>query len=216
MFLRIRNNAAIPWALRRREISVPDFEQVPGSDRNERCARRRLLTPVDMNPSFNYKSDRRGIVSAYTDKKIAPGLKRRRRFAQQDLEQLSIAKTFISDSHCDHIDISLGLTLGVRLPTRVTVLSVVKSRTPLSFDALIAKALSQEADVNIQWRGDGYTSLHLTVEEGVPKEILDKLERQTGLQLFFRFSDFSFDLKGVVAPTDEDRAAVAGFSEENA
>jgi hypothetical protein len=212
MFLRIRNKTEVPWALRRNEISEPDFELVLGSNRNEMGVRRRLLAPAHMNPSFNHKSHRGGIVSMHVDKKKASKLNRRLRFTKKELELLSIGKTFLSDPHCDHIEVSLGLTLGVRLPTRITVTSVVKSRTPLTIDALIAQALDQNANIMIDWRGDGYMPLPTTAERGVPRQILDRLKRRTGLELFFRFSDFSFVLTGVIAPTDKERAAVASFS----
>lgn len=211
MFLRIRNEAEIPWALRRSEISEPDFEQVPGL---RKTGWRRILTPVAMNPSLDYESSRRGIVTVYMDKENASQLNRRRRFTKQELEQLSVGKGFISDPHCDHIKVNLSLTLGVRLPTRITVSSVVKSRTPLTIDALIAKALGQDdAYIMVDWRGDGHTFYSAAGQEGVPTQILDKLKRQTGLELFFRFSGLSFRLCGVVAPTDEERVAVARFSE---
>jgi hypothetical protein len=214
MFLRIKNETQVPWALRWDEISEPDFEQVPGSGRTEKGARRRLLTPVDMNTSLDHVFSRRGIVTAYVDRERISELNRRRRFTKQGREQLSIGKGFISDPHCDHIEVKLSLTLGVRLPTRITVTSVVNSRTPLTIDSLIAKALDQDySRVKIDWRCDGHTFFSAAVEGGVPRQILDRLKRQTGLELFFRFSGLSFRLFGVVAPTTEERSAVARFSE---
>jgi hypothetical protein len=214
MFLRIKNETQVPWALRRNEISEPDFEQVPVSGRNEKGARRRLLTPVDINTTFDHVFSRRGVVTAYVDKEGTSELNRRRPFTKQGLEQLSIGKSFISDPHCDHIEVKLSLTLGVRLPTRITVTSAVKSRTPLTIDSLIAKALDQDyAWIKVDWRGDGHTFSSAAVEQGVPRQVLDRLKRRTGLELFFRFSGLSFGLYGVVAPTIEERAAVARFSD---
>jgi hypothetical protein len=175
--------------------------------------RRRLLAPVNMNTSLDHEFSRRGIVTVYVYKEGTSKLNRRRRFTEQELEQLSIGKAFISDPHCDHIEVNLSLTLGVRLPTRITVTSVVKSRAPLTIDSLIAKALDQDyAWVKIDWRGDGHTFFSAAVEKGVPRHILDRLKRRTGLEVFFRFSGLSFRLFGVVAPTIEERAAVASFS----
>lgn len=100
------------------------------------------------------------------------------------------------------------------------VLFVVRNPAIASFtcaftiDSPIAKALDQNySEVKIDWRGDGHTFFSAAVEGGVPRQILDSLKRQTGLELFFRFSSISFRLFGVVAPTIEERAAVARFSE---
>jgi hypothetical protein len=46
--------------------------------------------------------------------------------------------------------------------------------------------------------------------------MLDELNHQTGLDLFFRLSDFSFLIFYAVAPTDDDKAAVASSSEAQA
>jgi len=87
--------------------------------------------------------------------------------------------------------------------------------TPLAIGALIAKALDQEGLIGIHWNGDRHTSvtsLPTAPNPGLPRQILKNMERMDGHELLFRFSDFSFDLHGVVAPTDEEKAAVARFS----
>lgn len=129
-----------------------------------------------------------------------------------ELEQLSIGKGFISDPHCNHIKVKLCFALGAGSPTRIIVISTVKSPTPLTIGALIAKALDQDGLIGIHWNGDRHTSLPSAPNPGLPRQIHSKLERLDGHELIFRFSDFSFDLYGVVTPTDEERAAVASFS----
>jgi len=231
MFLRINNKAEVPWVLRPDELSHSGFEhsgfeQASESDQNPVGRRRRLLTPVDVNPSLYHDHDRRrramrrSAVSVYMGVEGSSELNRRRRFTAQELGQLSIGAGFISDPHPNHIEVELCFTLGVRLPTRITVTSTVKDSAPLTIHALIAKALNQNGSIGIRWRGDGHMSdfhwMPTFAQTGVPRQVLANLERQTGLQTFFRFSDFSFHLHGAVAPTDEERAAVARLSEENA
>jgi hypothetical protein len=214
MFLRISNKTETLWARRWDEISEPEFEQVPQpeSDRNEMGVRRRLMIPVHTNPSFKLEFKRRGIIRMQADKKENSKLSRRRPFTKPELEQLSITKGFLSDPHCTTVVVDLSFTLGVRLPTRITLTSIVKSSTPLPIDAVVAKALDEDIYICIEWRGDGHISLPTVIETGVARQVLDRLTRQTGLELFFRFSDFSFVLDGAIAPTDEERAAVASFS----
>lgn len=215
MFLRIRNKAQDPWATRQYGLSEPEFEQVSGSDLDETGTKRQLLAPIDINPSLDHGSNQGGHVSLYVDKNDISKLTRRRRFTKQEVEQLSVTKGFLSDPHCAKVQVDLSFTLGVRLPTRIDVSSLVSSREPLTIEGIITKALNQRATIRVHWRGDGHVSHPSPLVHRVPQELLDELKQQTGLDVFFRFSDVSFFIFCAVAPADEERAAVARLNEAN-
>lgn len=215
MSLRIRNKAQYPWAARQCRLPEPEFEQVSGSDQDETGTKRRLLTPIDINPSLDHGSNQGGNVSLYMDKHGISKLTRRRRLTKQEVEQLSVTKGFLSDPHCAKVQVDLSFTLGVRLPTRIDVSSLVSSSELLKIEGIITKALNQRATIRVHWRGDGHVSHPRPLVHRVPQELLDELKQQTGLDVFFRLSDVSFFIFYAVAPTDEERAAVARLNEAN-
>jgi hypothetical protein len=149
MFLRIKNRAEVTWAFRQSQqsrpatLTEPEFEEVLGSDLDETAWERRLLAPVDMNPSLDHVSNNNGgTVSVYIDRSRTSNLTRRRRLTEQELGQLSVAKGFFSDPHCAKIQVDLFFTLGVRLPTHIDVSSFVTSSEPLTIERVITKALN--------------------------------------------------------------------------
>lgn len=218
MLLRIRNKAEAPWTYRRKGLGGSEFEQVPASDRDGSGRMHLLFHPVDVNPSLDQEYDGHGKVSLYMDRKGTSKLNRRHRFTKQELEQLSITKGFLSDPHCGNVQVWLSFTLGVRLPTLIEVTSTIRSREPLTIDAIIAEALDNMSRIQVHWRGDGHIPHHLRDvcnHSRVPRDLLDELSDRTGLDVFFRFSDFSFHLYHTVAPTEEQRAAVASLNDNN-
>lgn len=215
MFLRISNDAQIPWAFCNWPTRPPKFEQVSEPNKDEIRRGRQLLTPVAINPSLDHIDTGHGDVSVYLDKGATSKLNLRRHFTEQELKQLSVTKGFISDPHCAKVQVRLSFTLGIRRPTRIFVCSVVSSNEPLIIEEAIAEALKKEGRTNVYWRCDGHVTHHGSDEMRVPQELLDELRQRTGLDVFFRFSDFSFSLFDAVAPTPKQRATVASWKEAN-
>ena len=165
------------------------------------------LTPVIINPCLR-QGNTYSTVQVGMNEVGDPELGRRRQLTTQQLKKHSIGKAFLSDPHCTKTEVNLHLTLGVRLPTQITVHSVVNSPNPLTIDELITKALDQSGAIRIKWRGGGHMSFCDHFRPGVPRQRLDELKRQTGLEVFFRYSDSSFELYNSVSPPDGERLAV--------
>jgi hypothetical protein len=205
MFLRIEDRPEVPWRYCYNRPAT--YEQVPDAERDSKIPAMNL-TPVTINPCLR-QGNTYSTVQVGMNETGDPELRRRRQFATQNLKKHSIGKTFLSDPHRTKTEVDLHLTLGVRLPTQITVHSVVNSQTPLTIDELVRKALDQSGAIRIDWRGDGHMSFCDHFKPGVPRQRLDELKRQTGLEVFFRYSDFSFELYNSVSPTDEERLAVS-------
>lgn len=138
-------------------------------------------------------------------------LDRRLRFTAHALKQHSLGQTFISDRHCTNIQVCLEFTLGVTDPTQIIVTSVVTSGSPMTIDALVAKALDQRGDVCITKSTPDrlFITDSKTYKGTVPRQMINELKRQLFQWVTFRFSDSSFVLRNAVAPANENGTALA-------
>jgi hypothetical protein len=212
MFLRIDDDRTFVWDAHFKGMAPTGtwyFKQVHNKVKHPKG----WVTPVVLNPCF-WRSPRTSAAHAFVLWSEELQLRYKQPLTLQQFEHQSIAKGYLSDSHCTAIQVRLYFVLCPtgfdprKASTLITVCSVVRSQTPLTFGAIVSRALDSTVGINVLGAADPrFCGSRDARKEGVARELIDELKQQTNYEAFFILSESSFHLLGVVAPTDEERAA---------
>jgi hypothetical protein len=204
MLLRLDNRPVAPWI-----VPIPHGEEINfvpkirvGDDA------RRVVRPVIINPHLelaNYWGAQTTAQRAGQTLGEILQFSNRRRITLAQLEHLSSRMGYICDPYCPKIRVTLCFHIG---STVITVSSRFTGR--LSISAIIARALDRSSHIVVRDRGHGnMCSRSPSISRlGVVRPLIAQLKPQTGLGVYFSPVESSFKLFDVVAPTDEERAAV--------
>lgn len=202
MFLRIDNDHSVFWETDRMNIGSWRLKQ--GLNVND--APGTAVTPVVLNPCLERVRPHKSHLIRSLEGGEHLTFDRHDTFSYQQFQHLSIGKGFFSDPQGTHIKVKLCFTLGSAVT--VHVCRTVNTNAPLTIEAAITHALDTYGKVPILRKGKTFGNV---MKKGVPRELLNELEHQTGHKVSFPLSETKFQFLGFVAPTDEERV-VANFN----
>lgn len=222
MFFSIDNGPRVSWYFRSQDITDSNNDALWYLDSGSVKMAKRLdrMTAAKINPSLErlneekmsalgFREDVKRIVARGETLRLRHGMK----FSLQHIYQpRGIMDTYLSDPHCPDMDVDLCFAIGVKLPTLISVSTVVRSSTPMTIGAIIATALNTNTMIHIKWRKiDGHIDSPGSDERrGVPRDLIDELKRQTGhagLETYLKTSESSFRLWHFLAPSKAQEAA---------
>jgi len=196
MFLRIDNDHSVFWEADRMNIGSwrlklgPNVNDAPGT----------AVTPVVLNPCLERVRPHKSHLIRFLEGGEHLTFNCHDTFSHQQFQHMSIGKGFFSDPQGTHIKVKLCFTLGSAVT--VHVYRTVNTNAPLTVDAVITHAMDAYGKVLILREGNAFGNV---IKQGVPRELLNELEHQTGHEVSFPLSESKFQFLGFVAPTDEER-----------
>ena len=202
MFLRIDNDHSIVWFSQYMGPNNWRFKQVPAGSKRSRG----LVTPVVHNPCLELV---RGPGNRYL-KALGDGgedlrISCRQTYSFQQFEQQSIGKGFFSDPQCTTVQTTLSFKLG--LIAKITVRAIIESDTPLTIAEVVSRTLGSDGKLSVLWLHQFPSTSGEVFREGLPRDLINELKNQTGLEVVFNSAKSTFRLWHVLVPTDEEIVA---------
>jgi hypothetical protein len=158
------------------------------------------MTPVVLNPLLErvrpYDSDHERFLDGGEDVTFSCP----HTFSYQEFQHQSIGKGFFSDPQGTRIDVKLCFTFGSANTIRVS--RTVESDALLTIEAVFTRVLDTYGGVAILGKGRQSGKV---IRRGVPRELMNELEHQTGFGIFFTPSRSQIFQLGFLEPTDEKR-----------
>lgn len=196
MFLRIDNDQSVFWEADRMNIGSWRLKQ--GLNVND--APGTAVTPVVLNPCLERVRPHKSHLIRPLERGEHLTFKRHDTFSYQQFQHLNIGKGFFSDPQGTYIKVKPCFTLGSAVT--VHVCRTVDTNAPLTIEAVITHAMDTYGKVLILRKGNTFGN---AIRKGVPWELLNELEHQTGHEVSFPILESKFQFLGFVAPTDEER-----------
>jgi hypothetical protein len=201
MFLRIENDHSILWEAHYTNESGWRFKQVNTNVRHPRI----WVTPVVLNPFLEHFRPPNPAIVALLEGGEQLRVSCQHTFPFEQFEHQSIGKEFFCDPQSTTIRAILSFALGSA--GIITVHATVHSYAPLTIGTTVTRALDTRGRIIIEKRRGHSQSLKSGMKEGVPRTLIGDLKGQTGLEVFFNPPRSTFQVIGVVVPTNEDSMA---------